>query len=498
MATPNKSARRKAAPVSAHPLFPAIVALWFAALFGLGSLAIRPTLLEAVVLGSHFDALVPAAAPPLGVTARILLALILAIAGGLSGAAIAKRIARPKEPVRERKRSSAASGNEVRLRGRDTHPDAPARRPISAHEEIGGSQIEPAAPASLLPGRRRALAIHDEGQPAEFHDHAPLPGGTFEPDVTDAAPDLFELGEMDLGNFAEVTEVPARQEFIPVTPEAIELAASPLATTRQEFVVVPSVQPAREEPAAHPAPCAAEQIAHAPLAELGLVALTERFARSLQQRREAAAAVPVASQPAAPEAIDASLATDVLPAEPLSDLDAPTLPMALPAGMRPLSFDEPEGEEDDYSRFLPLRQISMPAAVEDEAEVSEPAAFEAEAVSDDAESEDDGYSSLLELNTASPPRQQFVRIEEPVDHSAEVEPVVIFPGQSARAAAQSAPLAAPPAEVTGLRRFDAPAGAVSGRPVAASGPVAPLQNAVETEQALRAALATLQRMSGAA
>lgn len=45
-----KGRPQAAKPITSHQLFPAVVALWFGALFGLGSLAIRPTLLEAVVM----------------------------------------------------------------------------------------------------------------------------------------------------------------------------------------------------------------------------------------------------------------------------------------------------------------------------------------------------------------------------------------------------------------------------------------------------------------
>ena len=63
-----KQARKpvKSPPITSHPLFPAVVALWFGALFGLGSLAVRPTLIEGLVLKSHIDLIIPATAPPLG------------------------------------------------------------------------------------------------------------------------------------------------------------------------------------------------------------------------------------------------------------------------------------------------------------------------------------------------------------------------------------------------------------------------------------------------
>ena len=97
-----------------------------------------------------------------------------------------------------------------------------------------------------------------------------------------------------------------------------------------------------------------------------------------------------------------------------------------------------------------------------------------------------------------------MRIEEPETHGEAIEPVVIFPGQGAFAAPQAAPFAqsnVAPIEASSdsvpFRRFDAPSAAGQGAAVAApTGPQA--TNPAEAEQALRAALANLQRMSGAA
>lgn len=558
--------KRKSAPVSSHRLFPAIVALWFAALFGLGSLAIRPTLIESFVLAAHIDTLVPAAAPPLGVTARILLALVLAVLGGLAGAAIAKRITRPKVELRERKRGAAALNDggtaDVKRRTRDTHPDAPARRPISAHDEIGGIQIEPAAPgAAVLPGRRRSLAIRDEGANSDFHDFAPLPGGSSH--FHD--PQVLDLAEIDLGAFEEIApsidDYPASGDAVAALPaeprqmfgqpanfavepynvepfDAESFAAVPVdavdaapiadfAAPTAEFAA-PALPIMPHADIAVPSGIAAEQIAAASLGSLGLAALTERFALSLQRRREAAelavaAAIPDEAEPiaemsepilAAPSFARMGSPEPVAPAEP-----AAAAPMAMPASLRPLNFDDPgDDDADDFSSFLPLRRISMPVApIEDEpveqafapTSVEEPEAedaLEPEIASETDIDEDDGYSSLLGLSRPTPPRQQFIRIDEPEAESAEIEPVVIFPGQAARGATPAGPFSAPieaaaaaaPSEVTALRRFDAPASAVAGQPVAASAPAAPAQDAEQTERALRAALATLQRMSGAA
>lgn len=84
-------------PITRHPLFPAIVALWFATLLGVGSLLLRTSLVEGVVVASHLDSLIPAAAPPLGTTARLMLAGLLALPGGIIGWILAKRLGAPNK-----------------------------------------------------------------------------------------------------------------------------------------------------------------------------------------------------------------------------------------------------------------------------------------------------------------------------------------------------------------------------------------------------------------
>lgn len=164
-------------PITSHQLFPAVVALWFGALFGLGSLAVRPTLLESVVMKTKIDLLIPAAAPPLGLTARLLVALSLAAFGAMLGMVFSRYIARPRVEVRQRKRATLSTRDEgVNLRQRDAHPDAPARRPISVNEELGGGNLDQQAPG-LLASRRRALAIEEERGEFVPRESAPLPGG---------------------------------------------------------------------------------------------------------------------------------------------------------------------------------------------------------------------------------------------------------------------------------------------------------------------------------
>ncbi|MDE2436556.1 MAG: hypothetical protein KGM49_09875 [Sphingomonadales bacterium] len=216
----------KSKPITANPLFPAVAALWCAAALGGASLALRSSLLEALVIKSRIDLIVPAAAPPLGITARILIALILAALGAVLGTVLARRIARPKASVRERKRGARSTDSaEPRFRARDSHPDAPARRPISAHEELGEDimpEVVAAEPGQLL-GRRRALTMSEE--PASFipHELAPLPGG--QPQILDLAG--AELDQIEPQSFAIVssdrpaTEAPDLNAYEDAEPEEV-------------------------------------------------------------------------------------------------------------------------------------------------------------------------------------------------------------------------------------------------------------------------------------
>ena len=247
-----------AQPISAHPLFPAVVALWFGALFGLGSLAVRPSLLENLVLQSHIDLVIPAAAPPLGITARILLALMMAALGGVLGILLSRRLTRPSTEVHERKRGAKDLASETpRVRSRDAHPDAPARRPISAHEELGGepalaSEQPPVAGPGMLATRRRGLTMIEEEREFVPHELAPLPGS--------AAIQPFELATLAAPEGPPLPGAVAALEELPIhaataldwsqtaSPDGGQLpAAAPLLLDR---LVAATIQPLPAE-AAH-------------------------------------------------------------------------------------------------------------------------------------------------------------------------------------------------------------------------------------------------------
>ncbi len=400
-------------PITSYQLFPAIVALWFGALFGLGSLAIRPGLIESLVISAHIDSIIPAAAPPLGVTARILLALGMAALGALLGTSIARRIARPKYEASQSETIPATPS--VKLRPRDTHPDAPARRPISAHDEIGNDQ-------AFVVGRRRSLTISGSDERVEFHDPAMPP----------APAPIAANAPLELGNYASPHSAQSADAFDDEPQNFGRAAQQPVPET-------PVYEPARS---AAPSPLETPDLTADP-ESLDMVSLALRLTHSMNQRRirAAAAAAQAASQPAAMARLISEIAPlDVAPHAAPSQPGPPVLPAAL----RPISLDY--GQDDDQAEvpsLLPPRLDRNPvvsaAAIAPITDLGGEDDEDADDAAAETIGEDGGYSSLLNLSRVAGPRQTVL-----------------------------------------------------------ADPVESAQDPQETERALRAALASLQRMSGAA
>lgn len=336
----SKSGSGAQAPISTHPVFPAIVALWFAALFGIGSLVLPIALYENLVAATGIGSFFPAAQPPLGVTARIAIALGAALFGVLCGLYLARKVVESQavQPVRQRSFGEANSAS----------PHEPARRPISAMDELGAERLD--APVeddrAAIPGRKRALAMGEEEGRSQWLENAPLPGQEFGPPLPGDEGDS-EADTLELADFAEAVEAASEDETTdadvveieaPDSPEvkddpvADETAPrmfdmpSPLASAAQESAAAPGKDLAdmaprfseNHEPAANdfaaqpPTPEAADTAAserqpeaasrvplnERPLRELGVTELVERFALALQ-RREAAEAERQASDDAA-------------------------------------------------------------------------------------------------------------------------------------------------------------------------------------------------------
>ena len=555
-------------PISLHPAFPAIVALWFAALLGIGSLVLPVVLVERVVT------LTGLADPPLGFMTRGLIALGAALAGAVAGVAVARRVARAHE---ERPSRVAKFG-------------ASARRPISVNEELGGEGLVNGR--SLPVTRRRALAIAEDERPSDFLYMAPLPGHDDEvhelafdaetsapaaPEPLELCDPLEDLAVADIAaSFVEpASPFPDEDEPMTVKQEFQPFATSPRAGRTVEDIVTRDSRTAEPEPLPFAAPSLARRALHAgndthfaapelaepqpveprfaepripepyipethfaepqateppPVApeeppfrgdwaaasvpDLGMVQLVQRLGASIERRRERAAlastvAPALASVPVAPGDFDAAPAEEAVQAmaayfgkpagsSALSDAGygegpQPTTPPAplaaappAPAAARPSLLRQWHGEDDEDehdplpSFTLPLRTPVVPTIAFDQAEQPRPVEDE-----DDAEGNDDSYSSLLAMrNPFAQKDNGFVRIEEPEAEDGAIEPAVVFPGREQRPAFANAG-ASPP------RPFDQPG-------EGAAAPAVGSQPAAETDAALRAALATLQRMSGTA
>lgn len=122
------------------PLAAAVVGLSTAALF-----ALVPTdLLESMVVDSGVAAVLSAAEPPLGLAARLALALVCGGGVGLVAWFGFFLLFGTRTMVVQR---AGRGGDAPVLRRADAHPDAPARRPLFANTDLGMPFLDVCAPA---------------------------------------------------------------------------------------------------------------------------------------------------------------------------------------------------------------------------------------------------------------------------------------------------------------------------------------------------------------
>lgn len=217
------------APVSAHPAFPAFVAAWFAALLGLGSLVLPVALFEHASEASGLARVIAAAQPPLGPTAQIVIALAAAVLGAVGGLALARRV------IAE---TNAEAASPARVTA------APAKRPISAHDELfaGGFDADE-TPRDAQPAR--ACAETPAAPPLELAPFALAGEAADEPPAAAGGPRTA----------AEKHPAPGAMTPDAVTPD----------------VMAPDTGPAQDRT----------------LAELTIVELVDRFAKALDRHRHA-------------------------------------------------------------------------------------------------------------------------------------------------------------------------------------------------------------------
>jgi hypothetical protein len=313
--------------VTWHPLFPAMVAVWFGALFGLGALAVRVGLIEQLALATGIDRIIPAAAPPLGTNARILIALMLAMAGGVLGAVIGTRLARSKPALRARRAEAAAARAEWAEPAEVATPATKATRAVLEPSFIDISQLDIEGELKIYP------------QPAR------------EAEWTEAPVERSSYERVDTGENAS-TAGPAHAFERPLDPVSFPL------------------------PASFPAPggAAAQRLIGAKLESLSHLELIERLALSLQKRREegsaggapdvpSATATSVAASPSAGEgqAVSEPQAPSYYPPAPQQRLPRVAGAPTVASPRLPSSGSEPGKEgsaEGGYGSLLGIARKS--------------------------------------------------------------------------------------------------------------------------------------------
>jgi hypothetical protein len=248
----------------------------------LASLVLPGAMLEDAVLASGIAAFVPAAEPPLGMTARLCIGLftggLIALIAWMGLSALIAWI--------DSRGAAVDEAGEARptVRRADAHPDARPRVPLRASDldmpaldsvpvaepEVSVADILDLSDAALPEEPVIAMGPPSEGRPI----HAPLP------EVQELPVDLDQpLAAFDPYAIPAVPMVPPP----PVRPLRRRAARAPIfdETERFEtFELTPPVRPAPEPVAADPAPETPPPIA-APQTEASVQALLDRLERGL-------------------------------------------------------------------------------------------------------------------------------------------------------------------------------------------------------------------------
>ena len=147
-------------PISSHPAFPVVVALWFAALLGGGTFVLPASIFENAASATGLADIVPAAQPPLGDTARLAITVAAAILGALIGLFVAWQVRRA---TRSEQGSPMADTLARQSTGRNApDPDAAAASEDSATDDATAWQA----------WREQMTDEADALDPADTHDPA--------------------------------------------------------------------------------------------------------------------------------------------------------------------------------------------------------------------------------------------------------------------------------------------------------------------------------------
>lgn len=262
------------------------------------------SILERLVSASGIPAILAAAEPPLGITARIALCLILA--GPIAAFAwLGLQLAAGDRPL-------DLSQWTRWLKRADVHPDGPPRPPLFANRDLGTPFLDVRAPAEApAPGPIALTAPPERPLPADLDQ--PLaafdPGSV--PTVPMAPPELLKPLAPPPAPVAapvrpQLIDPGDRFETFEITPVQRKVAAEPVRRPSVSLrAPAPSEAATGAAPAAQtePAPVVAETT------ETTVHALLARLERGVALRDGAA---PVAETPPAPEAVRTGTLQDTL------------------------------------------------------------------------------------------------------------------------------------------------------------------------------------------
>ena len=274
--------------------------------------------LENLVIDTGIAAIFPATQPPLGVTARAVL-ILSAGAGSALAAWFGLFLLIGGRAIVVQK-NGAVDDDEAApvLRRADAHPDAPARRPLSATRELGTPFLEVRAnrPSGALSGTGADEPVIAPEQPARERD---LP---VDLDTPLAAFDPYAIPAKPIEWFPPAAELAAQTDESIIDSGAHE-TADPIPPAPKPKGPKPMGAPAAVESETHaPAPIAQESEPLSDSAPISTPEPTPAFAPPSDQAVEAPSeSAPVGS----PE-----------PAEPVEPaVLAPIAPMPAPPQMRP-------------------------------------------------------------------------------------------------------------------------------------------------------------------
>ena len=207
-------------------------------------------LLEQAAVASGLANLLPPASPPLGFKAQIAAATLAALIGFGLAYALMRLLDRASGMFEPEQRAPVERSEEEapRLRRRDRHPDAPARRPLSAARDLGEPvELEPAPPR-----RRTPLTL------SLSQDEQPMPRMPWERDRAEPAAEAQPQQRVRAPLLAEPEPEP--EPVAPAEPEPVEAAedsfTAPHVPVEEPIEFAPEEEPVGEPDTsdAEPAP----------------------------------------------------------------------------------------------------------------------------------------------------------------------------------------------------------------------------------------------------